>query len=172
MITRIKGGKTSSTLFYIIIVLLSSCGKPYLEEEAMKAIGSRDVTTLYSTETWAGIRGDGYWIKILQLQKEDLEDIIARDTTIFTDIRQEWYYIGWQKTPLNSHYNEVKDILSGYYTTDEELEEQMQLVRKLVETEGNFYTFLYKPRLEAVQQVKFVLADTKNGKLYLVEVSV
>ena len=118
-------------------------------------------------ESWA--IGEWYICEIYDLTKEDFNSFLTgnkRNELYSTD--SLWFRENWKKLPIDSQYNEVKDMVINYQATNK-IETTTNEMKQIISVGSGFYSFLCQPTIENPQKVLFFLFDEKTNKLFVVD---
>jgi hypothetical protein len=119
------------------------------------------------TDSWA--IGEWYICETYNLTKENLNSFLAgnkRNELYSAD--SLWFRKDWEKLPIDSQYNEIKDMVINYMATSK-IEKRTNEMGQIISTCSGYYSFLCQPTIENPQKVLFLLLDEKTNKLFVVD---
>lgn len=115
--------------------------------------------------------GEWYICETYNLAQENLNVFFAekkQNKLYLTD--SLWIRKDWDKLPINSQYNEIRDMVVNYMAT-KKIEQRTNEMHQIISGNEGYYSFLCQPSIENPQKVLFFLLDKKNNKLFVVDLN-
>ncbi|RYE24119.1 MAG: hypothetical protein EOP51_08395 [Sphingobacteriales bacterium] len=165
--------KTCSIISLISILLLSltSCKSFVFKNQLPDITGISDVGILKSEcveET--GIRGKGYAIETYTLAQEN--SLAFRNiANKILPAKSEWLKQDWSAGTVDTLYSEVFGVAFDS-RSNESLNQTSKQIRQLLNKDGVYHSFYYKPDKDNPKKVYFFVFDTMNNKIYIIDSSV
>lgn len=85
------------------------------------------------------------------------------------EFREDWNISKWKQTPFFDKEG-VLDLLFKYDIKNEELKSHIENFKKLIENEGNYFSYYYESEGNYVYSIEFYLIDVKNNQIFIIEI--
>ncbi|RZJ91412.1 MAG: hypothetical protein EOO20_05145 [Chryseobacterium sp.] len=162
-------------IFIVFLCLfLSSCNVFFFKDALSPILGVEkvEVENSQTLDEWAGVQGDGFILEVYELSEKTVQSFIKQSSKNLPDKKEKnknWRKYDWSKTPIDSSYNEVFIMSLNYSSNSEKLKVQLNEMRKLIEKEGVYYSFFYRPDKENPQAVQLFILDVQSRKFYAID---
>lgn len=162
-------------IFIIFLCLfLSSCNSLFFKDALSPILGVEkvEVENSQTLDEWAGVQGDGFILEVYELSEKTVQSFIKQSSKKLPDKKEKnknWRKYDWSKTPIDSSYNEVFITCLNYSSNSKKLKAQLNEIKKLIEKEGVYYSFYYRPDKENPQAVQLFILDVQSRKFYAVD---
>lgn len=146
------------------------CDDNYLYENKLTQIlgvGQVKIKDKSISDSWA--IGEWYICEIYYLTPKDFYSFLvgSKQNKLYS-ADNLWFRKNWEKLPVDSQYNEVKDMIINYRAT-KKIELITNEMKQIISNCSGFYSFLCQPTIENPQKVLFFLLDEKTNKLFVVD---
>lgn len=162
-------------IFIVFLCLfLSSCNSLFFMDALSAILGVEkvEVENSQTLDEWAGVQGDGFILEVYELSEKTVQSFIKQSSKNLPDKKEKnknWRKYDWSKTPIDSSYNEVFITCLNYSSNSEKLKAQLNEIKKLIEKEGVYYSFYYRPDKENPQAVQLFILDVQSRKFYAID---
>lgn len=165
-------GEIKKYIAAIGLVLLFSCQSGVFKDKLPEILGISNVEIKdnHGTDEFGGF-GEGYTLEIYELSESTVNSFIDRTSKILPDKKEKatWKKYDWQKTPVDSSYNEILIMSLNYSGGNKKLETELSEIKKVLEKPEVYYSFYYSPNKDNPQDAQFFVLDVQTGKLYVIE---
>lgn len=157
-----------------IFLFLSSCNTSFFKDDLSPILGVEkvEIENNQTLDEWAGLQGDGFILEVYELSEKTVQTFINQPAKNLPDKKEDgknWQKYNWNKTPVDSSYNEVFIMCLNYSSNSEKIKVQLNEIKKLIEKEGAYYSFYYRPDKENPQNVQLFILDVQSKKLYAID---
>lgn len=154
----------------LVTLTLFSC-QSAIEDHVSQVLGLDKVEVENNEgESEFGGFGEGYTLDIYQLSTTTLQDFENNASKILPEKDDEdWNKFDWNKTPIDSSYNEIFIMGLNYYSGNQKIETQLPQIKKALEKPNVYYSFYYKPDKDNPQRVELFILDIETKKLYTIQ---
>lgn len=157
-----------------LFLFLSSCNTSFFKDDLSQILGVEKVEIENSQmlDEWAGTQGDGFILEVYELSEKTVQTFIDQSSKNLPDKNEEgkdWQKYNWSKAPVDSSYNEVFIMCLDYASDSKKLKVQLNEIKKVMENEGVYYSFYYRPYKENPQNVQLFILDVQSRKLYTID---
>jgi hypothetical protein len=157
-----------------LFLFLSSCDLLFFKSDLSQILGIEkiEIENIQTFNEIAGIQGEGYILEIYTLSEKTIQAFINNPIKNLPDKQEEgkeWHKYNWSTFPIDSSYSEVFNMClynSGY---NKKLKVKLNEIKRLIEKEGVYYSFYYRPDKEHLQNVQLFILDVQNRKLYAID---
>ncbi|MDB5232744.1 MAG: hypothetical protein JWN76_3549 [Chitinophagaceae bacterium] len=157
-----------------LFLFLSSCNTSFIKDDLSSILGVEkvEIENRQTLDEWAGKQGDGFILEVYELSEKTVQTFIKQSSKNLPDKKEEgknWQKYNWNKAPVDSSYNEVFIMCLNYSSDSEKLKVQLNEIKKVMENEGVYYSFYYRPDKENPQNVQLFILDVQSRKLYTID---
>lgn len=155
-------------------LFLSSCNTSFFKGDLSPILGLEkvEIENSQTLDEWAGAQGDGFILEVYELSEKTVQAFINQSVKNLPNKKEEgknWQKYNWSKAPVDSSYNEVFIMCLNYSSDSEKLKTQLNEIKKLIEKEGVYYSFYYRPDKENPQNAQLFILDVQSRKLYAID---
>lgn len=159
---------------YFLFFLLSSCNNYFYKNDLPLILGIENVEIKNSQriDEWAGMHGDGFILEIYELSETTIQAFINRSSKNIPNKKENgkiWKKYNWSKIPIDSSFREIFIMCLNYSSDNQKLKAQLNEIKKLIEKEGVYCSFYYRPDSENPQNVQLFILDVKGKKIYAID---
>lgn len=157
-----------------LFLFLSSCNTSFFKDDLSQILGVEkvEIENIQTLDEWAGTQGDGFVLEVYELSEKTVATFINQSSKNLPDKKEEnknWQKYNWNKTPVDSSFSEIFMMCLNYSSDSQELKAQLNEIKQLIEKEGLYYSFYYRPDKENPQNVQLFILDIQNRKLYTID---
>lgn len=161
---------------FVLLFLMFSCSDYIYNNQELKSILGVEVVIekrIFSKMEWSGFQGEGYTINVYQLSDPIIQNFLDSNRykvhpVLIDDLETKTEK--WRKTPMTKKFEEVKFMVTRYFTKDEKVLEFQKVIEDKLNSEGTYFAFYYKGNsLDEANQVYFFLIDPISNRFYVVE---
>lgn len=155
-------------------LFLSSCNTSFFKDDLTSILGVEkvEIENSQTLDEWAGAQGDGFILEVYELSEKTVQAFINLSSKNLPNKKEEdkkWQKYDWRKVPVDSSYNEVFIMCLNYSSDRKKLKVQLNEIKKLMEKEGVYYSFYYRPNKENPQNVQLFILNVQSRKFYAID---
>lgn len=157
-----------------LFLFLSSCDLLFFKSDLSQILGveKKELKNIQNFNEISGIQGEGYILEIYTLSEKAIQAFKNNPIRNLPDKQEEgkeWHKYNWSTFPIDSSYNEVFNMCLNYSGSSKRLKVKLNEIKRLIEKEGVYYSFYYRPDKEHPQNVELFILDVHNRKLYAID---
>jgi hypothetical protein len=157
-----------------LFLFLSSCSNSFFKDDLsfLLDVEKVEIENSKTLDEWAGMQGDGFILEVYDLSEKTIQAFENKSSKELPDKKEKdenWQKYNWTTPPVDISFNEVFIMCLNYSSDNQELKNQLNEIKKLIEKEGVYYSFYYKPDKENPQYVQLFILDSKSRKLYMID---
>lgn len=155
-------------------LLLSSCNTSFFKDDLSPILGLEkvEIENSQTLDEWAGTQGDGFILEVYELSEKTVQTFINQSSKNLPDKKEEgknWQKYNWGKVPVDSSYNEIFIMSLNYSSDNPKLKAQLNEIKKLIEKDGVYCSFYYRPDRENPQTAQLFILDVESRKFYAID---
>jgi len=157
-----------------LFLFLSSCNTSFFKNDLSQIFGVEkiEIENIQTFDEWAGMQGDGFVLEVYTLSGKTMQAFKDNPLKNLPDKKEEgkeWQKYNWSTFPIDSSYNEVFIVCLNYSSNSRKLKVKLNEIKRLIEKEGVYYSFYYRPDKDNPQNVQLFILDVQNRKFYAID---
>jgi hypothetical protein len=155
-------------------ILLGGCNSSFFKDDLslILDVENVEIENYQTIDEWAGMQGEGFIFEVFELSEKTIQTFINQSSKNLPDKKEEsenWQKYNWDKVPVNSSYKEIFSMCLNYSSNSQKIKVKLNELKKLIEKDGVYYSFYYKPEIENPQNVQLFILDIESRKFYVID---
>lgn len=114
-------------------------------------------------------QNEGFSFDIVSFSLKESDILKGKDYPKNYEFREDWNISKWQQTPFVDKEGAL-DLLFKYDIKNEGLKSHIEDFKKLIENEGNYFSYYYENKGSFIYSIEFYLIDLANNKIFIIEI--